>query len=164
MNRLIAAAATLTAALAAATSAAAGNATPSNAGSARTLTLAVFGDLPYSQAQIDNFSNLAHSVNADPKVRLAFHLGDIKSGSTLCTDARFQLVRDAFDEYEDPLVYTPGDNEWTDCHRANNGSYLPTERLAKIRELFFPVPGVTLGGRKKHVLTQASDTAYPLLV
>ena len=164
MERLFAAAAALTAALAIASAAAAGNGTPIDANSANPLTLAVFGDLPYSQPQIDNFSNLADSVNADPTVDLAFHLGDIKSGSTLCTDARFQLVRDAFDRFKVPIGYTPGDNEWTDCHRANNGSYLPTERLAKIRELFFPSPGVTLGGRKKQVLTQASDPAYPLLV
>ena len=164
MKGLFAAAAALTAALAVASVAPAGNGTPIDANSANPLTLAVFGDLPYSQPQIDNFSNLADSVNGDPKVDLAFHLGDIKSGSTLCTDARFQFVRDAFDEFKDPLVYSPGDNEWTDCHRANNGFYLPTERLAKIRELFFPTPGTTLGGRKKQVLTQASDPAYPLLV
>ena len=66
-------------------------------------------------------------------------------------------LRDAFDDFKDPLVYTPGDNEWTDCHRTNNGSYLPTERLAKLRELFYPAPGVTLGGRKKH--TSSAGTA-----
>ena len=164
MNRLVIATAALMAALAVASAATAGNGTPLNAGSANPHTLAVFGDLPYSQPQIDNFSNLAESVNGDPQVDLAFHLGDIKSGSTLCTDARFQFVRDTFDQFKDPLVYTPGDNEWTDCHRANNGSYLPTERLARIRELFFPSPGITLGGRKKQLLTQASDPAYPLLV
>ncbi len=163
MKRLIAAA-TLIAAFAVTAAAPAGNGTPIDPHSANPLTLAVFGDLPYTEAQIANFSNLAESVNGDPKVDLAFHVGDIKSGSTQCTDARFQLVRDAFDDFKDPLVYTPGDNEWTDCHRTNNGSYLPTERLAKLRELFYPAPGVTLGGRKKQVLTQSSDPAYPLLV
>ena len=29
----------------------------------------------------------------------------------------------------DPFVYTPGDNEWTDCHRAKFGGFVPTERL-----------------------------------
>jgi hypothetical protein len=28
-----------------------------------------------------------------------------------------------------PLVYVPGDNEWTDCHRTNDGSYGNPERL-----------------------------------
>ena len=38
-----------------------------------------------------------------------------------------------------------GDNEWTDCHRPNNGGYNPLERLAKVRATFFPSPGRTLG-------------------
>ena len=60
-------------------------------------------------------------------------------------------MRAAFDTFEDPLVYTPGDNEWTDCHRANNGSYNPLERLDRIRSLFFASPGETLGRHPKRV-------------
>ncbi|MGH2947836.1 MAG: hypothetical protein ACRDPC_16555 [Solirubrobacteraceae bacterium] len=37
------------------------------------------------------------------------------------------------------------------------GGYLPTERLDVLREVFFPRPGVTTGGRPQRVLTQASD-------
>ncbi len=73
------------------------------------------------------------------------HIGDIKAGAALCTDEYFQDIADQFATFTDPLVYTPGDNEWTDCHRANNGGYNPLERLAKVRELFFPNPGYTLG-------------------
>lgn len=50
-------------------------------------TIAVFGDLPYTPAQIASFDNLSASVNADPNVSRASHLGDIKSGSTLCENA-----------------------------------------------------------------------------
>ena len=46
---------------------------------------------------------------------LVAHLGDIKSGSTLCNDEYFAFVRSQFDRFADPLVYTPGDDEWTDC-------------------------------------------------
>nr|MBA3432272.1 hypothetical protein [Actinomycetota bacterium] len=35
-----------------------------------------------------------------------------------------------------PLVYTPGDNEWVDCHRTG---FDPLERLAFLRSVFFPV-------------------------
>ena len=34
-----------------------------------------------------------------------------------------------FNNFEAPFIYTPGDNEWTDCHRENNGSFDPIERL-----------------------------------
>jgi hypothetical protein len=42
-----------------------------------------------------------------------------------------------FSIFEKALVYTPGDNEWTDCHRANNGAHDPLERLGKLRQMFF---------------------------
>jgi hypothetical protein len=93
-------------------------------------------------------------------VQLIDHLGDIKSGSSLCTDAYFASIKTQFDRVQDPLVYTPGDNEWTDCHRPNNGSYNPLERLAAVRSTFFPQPGRTLGQRSVAVDSQAAD-GYP---
>lgn len=118
-----------------------------NKGSQEKYTVAVIGDVPYGAAKIAAFPQFVDTVNADPKVDVVAHLGDIKSGSTLCTDEYFDAIRTQFDRFKDPLVYTPGDNEWTDCHRANNGSYKPTERLDRIRSVFFPAPGQTLGGR-----------------
>jgi len=89
------------------------------------------------------------------KVRAVLHAGDIKNGSSLCSDERFLALRTLYDTFKDPFVYTPGDNEWTDCHRAAAGGYLPTERLAKVRELFFPTPGTTtIGGRALRVASQ----------
>src|SRR6185295_20236784 len=101
-------------------------------------------------------------INQDPKVDLVAHLGDIKAGSNSpCTNAYMDSIRVLFDLFKDPFVYTPGDNEWTDCHvgSKNNGLYTPTERLEFVRQLFFPVAGQTLGGRKKQLLTEADDPA-----
>ena len=67
-------------------------------------------------------------------------------------------IRTQFDRFTDPLVYTPGDNEWTDCHRANNGGYHPLERLAFDREVFFDHPGTTLGAP---TAVTVPDAAYP---
>ena len=120
----------------------------------KTTTIAVFGDLPYTPAQILNFDNLPAAINADPKVTRAIHLGDIKSGSTRCDDATYLRVKSTFDKFQDPLVFTPGDNEWTDCHRANNGGFLPTERLAFERTVFFATPGWTLGVNRRKVEVQ----------
>ena len=122
----------------------------------------MIGDTPYGAAKVAEFPSLSALINSDPKVDLVVHLGDIKTGmNSPCTDASFETVRSLFDDFKDPLVYTPGDNEWTDCHvfRMNNGLYTPTERLQAVRALFFPVAGQTLGGRKKQVLTQADDPA-----
>lgn len=87
--------------------------------SGNSLTLAVFGDVPYGVEQEAAFPKLIDAINRDPKDRVSIHVGDIKSGSVACTDERFAAVAAGFATLKDPLVYTPGDNEWTDCHRVN---------------------------------------------
>src|SRR3712207_4479824 len=91
-------------------------------------SFAVIGDIPYGAEQVTSFPRVVEQINADPSVSLVNHLGDIKSGSTECSDAYLSGIRRSFDRFADPLVYTPGDNEWTDCHRPNNGGYNPLER------------------------------------
>ena len=118
-------------------------------------SFAVIGDVPYGDAQLAAFPRWIQQINRDPAVRSVVHLGDIKNGSSVCSDDYFRLIRSDFDTFEDPLVYTPGDNEWTDCHRANNGAYNPLERLAKLREVFFDHPGRTLGRTAVPVTSQA---------
>lgn len=120
-------------------------------------TFAVIGDIPYGDAQIARFPAVVDQINADPAVQLVDHLGDIKSGSSLCSDDYFEMIRAQFDRFVDPLVYTPGDNEWTDCHRVNNGSHNPIERLAVVRTVFFPRPGKTLGQHSVKVRSQADQ-------
>jgi hypothetical protein len=117
-------------------------------------TVAVIGDTPYGDAEIAALPGDVQAINADPAVRLVLHLGDIKNGSSPCSDSYFAQIRSDFDAFADPLVYTPGDNEWTDCHRANNGGYVPTERLAELRDVFFAAPGTTLGQRARAVRYQ----------
>jgi hypothetical protein len=124
-----------------------------------TYTFAVIGDVPYGDPAQQHFPAFIAGINADPDVTMVTHLGDIKSGSTTCDDQRFATIRSDFDLFADPLVYTPGDNEWTDCHRANNGGYQPLERLAKIRSLFFPHPGTTLGAPAP--VTAQTDRGIP---
>ncbi|MBC8132730.1 MAG: metallophosphoesterase [Deltaproteobacteria bacterium] len=121
-----------------------------------TVDLAVIGDAPYGAAQLADFPNLISAVNAAPGVSRVVHVGDIKNGSSRCDDTYFAQVAAGFSMFADPFIYTPGDNEWTDCHRANNGAYDPLERLDALRRLFYPLPGRTLGGVKKDVLTQSA--------
>jgi hypothetical protein len=120
-------------------------------------TFAVIGDIPYGDAQIAAFPKVIAQINADPAVEWVDHLGDIKSGSSVCSDEYFRMIKADFDRLRDPLVYTVGDNEWTDCHRPNNGGYNPLERLDAIRELFFAQPGRTLGQHSARVISQADQ-------
>lgn len=128
--------------------------------SANPLTFALLGDTPYGDRQREQFPALVDTINADPKVRMVLHAGDVKSGSSTCDDARFADLAALYDTFRDPFVLTPGDNEWTDCHRAAAGRYLPTERLDAVREVFFPEPGRTAGRREMRVLTQSDDPGH----
>ncbi|MGI4971961.1 MAG: hypothetical protein ACRYGH_23700 [Janthinobacterium lividum] len=98
------------------------------------------GDMPYTlPADYPRFERLIAAINQQqPQPRFSVHVGDIKSGSTLCTEEMYRKVFDYFQTFEQPLIYTPGDNEWTDCIRPKAGSYDPEERLGVIRKLFFP--------------------------
>lgn len=124
----------------------------------KTVELAVMGDVPYHDSEIGEFPNLVESINNDPFVTTVVHVGDIKAGDTLCSDERYQNARWSFLSFVDPLIYTPGDNEWVDCHRDINGAYEPEERLNKLREVFFDVPVTSIGGR---ILSVEAQSGFP---
>ncbi|MEU1971114.1 metallophosphoesterase family protein [Microbacterium sp. NPDC019599] len=110
-------------------------------------TIAVIGDVPYGVDQEESVNLLVDAINDDPEVQLTIHLGDIKDGKTECSDERLAAVSATFESFDDPLVYTPGDNEWADCHHARSGEFNPLERLTAVRGTFFADPGSPLGGR-----------------
>src|SRR5262245_163221 len=116
--------------------------------------------MPYTPAREAPFARLVAEVNRDNDIDFVMHAGDIKAGSERCDDS---LIRHRFDLYQDfqrAFVYTPGDNEWTDCHRANNGAFNPLERLAFLRTLFFPQVGQTTGGQVRPVRSQGDSGNY----
>lgn len=125
----------------------------------RAFSFGVIGDIPYGEAEIAKFPARIQDINNDSALKFVTHVGDIKNGSSVCSDEYFANIRTQFDSFEHPLVYTPGDNEWVDCHRTNNGAYNPLERLDKLREVFFDEPGKTLGATMP-VKTQA-DLGLP---
>jgi hypothetical protein len=113
------------------------------------------GDMPYRiPDDYPKVDRLIAAINA-AKPAFSIHVGDIKSGGSPCTDENFRKVYDQFATFEQPLVYTIGDNEWTDCHRQQAGGYRPLERLAKVREMFFADPAHSLGRTKLPVESQA---------
>lgn len=114
----------------------------------------VIGDVPYGADQVAAFPGWVDQISADADVRFVAHVGDIKSGSSVCSDEYFDFIRAEFDRFDTPLVFTPGDNEWTDCHRPNNGAYDPYERLDALRARFYPEPGVSLGATTMKVDAQ----------
>ncbi|EGV17197.1 hypothetical protein [Thiocapsa marina] len=134
-----------------------------SASSVRAETLRFFaaGDLPYFDAETEQLRDLFDSAEAEGTPFL-IHVGDIKSGSAPCTDDNLEAVADLFRSEAVPVVYTPGDNEWTDCHRERAGAADPRERLARVREVFYGDPSVLRLDRLDVVRGEGADaSAYP---
>ena len=120
------------------------------------VSFALIGDTPYGVSEEPKFDRVIADINASRNVRLVIHTGDVKQGSERCDDALLIKRFNQFQKFDDAFIVTPGDNDWTDCHRTNNGSYLPTERLAKFREIFYPAMGRSTGKRPMALLSQAA--------
>lgn len=164
----------------------------SDSRSHRIRTLAIFGDAPYGTTPTDTAQFAAmpafiDAINADRDVSMAIHVGDIHSGSQYCTEAYDRSVYALWTRFQVPLIYTPGDNEWADCHKAKEGggtynaasgnidyvrdangnpvNYMggdPVANLDLVRSIFFTNPGHSLGAHKL-VKSQfhAHDRAHP---
>ena len=97
----------------------------------------LWGDMPYKKAGDDTkLSAVIQSINQSDIV-FSIYDGDIKDGSSKCTDDVYTDALKMFNSMTKPVVYVPGDNEWTDCHRINNGGYNGLERLAHIRRVMY---------------------------
>ena len=102
-------------------------------------TFVALGDMPYGPREqaYPAFKALIAEINRRAPV-LTIHIGDTKSGVDPCSDQELLAQRDFMNSFASALIYTPGDNEWTDCHRLLAGAYDPLERLRFIRTHYFP--------------------------
>src|ERR1700757_3784677 len=89
--------------------------------------IGLWGDLPYNNIQKTvGVPNLIADMNSQ---ELAFtaHDGDLKAGSGPCPDTLYTDALDRFNSLKAPAIFTPGDNDWTDCDR--NAGVNSLERL-----------------------------------
>jgi hypothetical protein len=109
---------------------------------ADSFSFGLWGDMPYAKngdglKDGDKMTRLVNSMNASGLAFTVFD-GDTKDGSSVCTDSLIgQESIDLFNRVKAPTVYVLGDNEWTDCHRTNNGGYKNLERLDFLRQTMF---------------------------
>jgi hypothetical protein len=151
-----------------------------HAGSAYEVGL--FGDMPYGDYGRAHYPAVLADLN---KVPLAFSIfdGDTKNGSEPCyadphpedpanptpdlavADAThpdvYKFALSQFAKLEAPVVYLPGDNEWTDCDRPSTAGGLvsdSSDRLAYLRKLSYPGDR-SLGRHTMRLIRQSA--AYP---
>jgi hypothetical protein len=125
---------------------------------AEPFTFAALGDAPYGKPEevYKPYEGLIQAINAE-KPDVVIHIGDTKSGSTPCSDQMLDDQLKFMNSFAAPVMYTPGDNEWTDCHRKNAGEFDPLDRLARIRTTYFGDGSKTLGQTKMDVQSQAAE-------
>lgn len=99
------------------------------------VSFALIGDIPYFALEIPMVGQIFESLDED--IAFVVHVGDLKGSWESCDDALLADRHALLDRSPVPLVFTPGDNEWTDCHHSRAGGFDPLERLGALRRLFF---------------------------
>jgi hypothetical protein len=127
---------------------------------AQGFTFALIGDLGYVPSEEPWLENVLTELNKDSALSFVVHVGDLSSPRYGCTDEMQARRLAQFNALPHPLIYTPGDNEWTDCHEGQNiKGFDPLERLAKLRTVFFQGEQ-SLGKRTIPLLRQSRDPDF----
>jgi hypothetical protein len=116
---------------------------------------AVFGDGPYYFPERGRFRRVIEDVN-ESDVEWFLHVGDIMWAR--CSDRTLASRLDMLRTIRHPVVYTPGDNEWTDCHQ--KGGFQPLDRLQHIRSTYFASPSRSVAGPAMAVESQSANPAW----
>ena len=121
------------------------------------------GDTAYIEDSYPAYDELIKKIN-QTNPAFTIHVGDTL-GFQLCTDDTYERIQEQFDRFSHPVIYTPGDNEWTDCRDQEEfekngweeevqGAYR-LDRLELIRSQFFNTPESL--GQNAIQLTRQSD-------
>ncbi len=127
-------------------------------------TIALFGDMPYNTLGKSQYPALLADINR-AHVAFSVHDGDLKSGGDgPCSDSLYYTALNYFNSLERPLIFVPGDNDWTDCWGRYGPSTLPyspdpEERLNFERNLFFSTDRSL--GQQTLKITRQTVEGYP---
>lgn len=143
-------------------------AVPASQAADKVMQFALIGDTPYDAKQNKEFTNLVKAVNRED---LAFvvHAGDLwfdgiawkdsTKGLPPCADETMADRLKEANKFKHPFIYTPGDNDWTDCWRAKPKAYDPLERLGKLRKMYFK-GNRSLGSKRIALQRQSENPKY----
>jgi hypothetical protein len=136
----------------------AGCATMSETSSAARFSFAVIGDLGYEEPFEPQLDRVLDEINRTP-LSFVVHLGDLASPPRACSDEVRAKRLAQLKATAHPTIFTPGDNDWTDCHEQQTKvkTYTPDERLSNLRQMFFPGPNTL--GQRTFALKRQSDSA-----
>lgn len=126
----------------------------------RSFAFAAFGDAPYAGDDLMRVQRVIEELN-EASLEWVINVGDILFYP--CSDDMFRSRHALFRTIRHPVVLTPGDNDWTDCHGRREGRYEPLERLQALRTVFFPETGHAIGGKALRTESQGGEFPENLL-
>jgi len=121
-------------------------------------TFAVIGNVPEHADDVAPARALLDAIDAEHPA-FVVHLGNLKGRDEPCADTLLEARHDLLDGLMAPVVYLPGDHDWSDCQRPAAGGFDPVERLLRLRELFYPDDN-TLGQRAMTVMRQSDQAKF----
>lgn len=137
-----------------------GGSPPGAVSDSSSFQFALIGDAPYgvpADSPDADFRRLIEEINGEDRIRWVLHAGDVMGESTGCGREMYRDRLDRINGLLKPVVVTPGDNDWTDCHREGSGDWDPVDRLRVLRETFYDDPGRSLGGDSMPLVAQAES-------
>ncbi len=126
------------------------------AADAKGFTFALIGDLGYYPEHETWLDNVHAEINKDSSLAFVVHDGDLSRPNRACTEELLKRRLAQFDSTPHPFIFTPGDNDWTDCHDkqgVKGGD--PLAALTRLRTMFFA------GEEESGTTKIAADPAEP---
>ena len=108
---------------------------------AEPVSFVAMGDIPYGDEDSAQWTRVRDEIK--PAIEKGNHpfvifYGDMKSGGARCVERDFENRRDLIYGLKPGAVFfTPGDNDWTDCDRAQTGERDELKWLETVRSVFY---------------------------
>jgi len=116
--------------------------------------------MAYYQEHEPWLENVYAEIGKEPSLAFVAHVGDLSRPVRACTEETLKLRLSQFNALPQPVIFTPGDNDWTDCHDqqgVKGGD--PLAALDRLRTMFF-AGEESLGKRKMRVTRQSQSPQY----
>lgn len=137
-------------------------------GQSGVIAFGVMGDVPYSRSDERHVPEVLMDMHR-AGAHFALHVGDLKGSFEPCTESLLAHRIGLLAAGPLPVIFTPGDNEWTDCHRLSAGRFDPLDRLKLLRKLTWPAltaesrpgPNVAPPPATRHALPTEHQSGLP---
>jgi len=129
---------------------------PTTVVSAGSFEFVALGDTAYCpEVDTPRYERLIDMINAASPA-FSIHVGDIgKTDKGACDEEVRQTARRQFNSFDQPLIYSPGDNEWADCVYDAD----PLQQLDRLRAMFFS-ESTSLGAQTLPVIRQSDESEF----